>query len=467
MTTLRGRSLRDLLPAGIVVGLLLGVAWLARGGIGMMPLLAAGAGVGALTLLARPGLAPFVLVIAAIMVRPEFGGGGYVALNAATLLAPALAGVWFVRGVIARDLRRLPTPADAPWVWFLLALLLSLVVGRATWDPGVPQPGNLLMVQLGQYAIFAIAAIAYWLPGLTLRKVADLERLTWFLLYVVGALGLARLVPGGERLVAPFTTIVFIRAPFWVLIVSLAGGLLLFHPGLTTRRRVFLVALIFLSIFESTFRERLSISEWAGVWIVLAILGSLRFPRLRWVALLVIIVLLAAGQVAPALWEFAGGEQRWIESGASRLVLISRVVGVTMRNPITGLGPASYRFYAGLEPLRFGRALWFHPQINSHNNWVDIFSFGGLLGLGLFGWLAWRIYQFGIGLTRATPDGFARAYANCMVALWGGLLAIMLLADWVFPFVYNIGFPGFQASILGWLFVGGLAVLPRRSEPGQ
>lgn len=35
----------------------------------------------------------------------------------------------------------------------------------------------------------------------------------------------------------------------------------------------------------------------------------------------------------------------------------------------------------------------------------------------------------------------------------------MLLADWILPFVYNIGFPGFQASVLVWLFMGGLVAL--------
>jgi hypothetical protein len=28
--------------------------------------------------------------------------------------------------------------------------------------------------------------------------------------------------------------------------------------------------------------------------------------------------------------------------------------------------------------------------------------------------------------------------------------------DWVLPFVYNIGLTGFRASILPWIFMGGL-----------
>jgi hypothetical protein len=35
----------------------------------------------------------------------------------------------------------------------------------------------------------------------------------------------------------------------------------------------------------------------------------------------------------------------------------------------------------------------------------------------------------------------------------------MLFADWILPFVYNIQFVGFQASVLVWLFMGGLVAL--------
>ena len=46
-----------------------------------------------------------------------------------------------------------------------------------------------------------------------------------------------------------------------------------------------------------------------------------------------------------------------------------------------------------------------------------------------------------------------------MLAAGAARLVIMLFADWILPFVYNIGFPGFQASVLVWLFLGGLVAL--------
>ena len=46
-----------------------------------------------------------------------------------------------------------------------------------------------------------------------------------------------------------------------------------------------------------------------------------------------------------------------------------------------------------------------------------------------------------------------------------GALVLMVFADWLLPFVYNIGFPGFQASVLVWLFLGGLVALEHMPQP--
>jgi len=53
---------------------------------------------------------------------------------------------------------------------------------------------------------------------------------------------------------------------------------------------------------------------------------------------------------------------------------------------------------------------------------------------------------------------------NAMLASWiGGSDPGMAFADWILPHVYNIGFPGFQASVLVWLFLGGLVALEQMS----
>ena len=52
--------------------------------------------------------------------------------------------------------------------------------------------------------------------------------------------------------------------------------------------------------------------------------------------------------------------------------------------------------------------------------------------------------------------GFAQAYVYGALGGLVGTLAAGMLADRVLPFVYNIGLTGFRASMLAWLFLGGL-----------
>jgi O-antigen ligase len=112
-----------------------------------------------------------------------------------------------------------------------------------------------------------------------------------------------------------------------------------------------------------------------------------------------------------------------------------------------------------MQPLYYEGAYWLAPQINSHNNYVDLFAHGGILGLILFFWFAWEVARLGLALRKRNLTPFATGYVNGMLAAGVAALVIMALADWILPHVYNIGFPGFQASVLVWLYLGGLVAL--------
>jgi len=415
--------------------------------------------IGGVVLLARPALGLPALVLAALVVPLEFGTGTEVRLNPVTLLIPAVAALWLLDRVRRRELRFVPSPVNRPLLLFLGANLLSLLIGRATWDPLVPVKDNFLLVQLAQWAIFAFSALAFWLTANLATDEDVLHRLTRAFLLVGGLVAIAVAVLGIGAVVGRFATIAAIRAPFWILLTGLAGGQLLFERQTSLPWRGFLVAVL-LAVVVYAFRlQQEAVSNWVGVTAVVGALIWLRWPRWRWPIVAIIAVLIALGILFPSIYQFAGGDAEWQGSGGSRLALIERVVGVTLRNPLTGLGPAAYRPYANMAPLQYGRAYWTNPAINSHNNYVDLFAHGGLLGLGLFlwfmaevAWLAWR-------LRRRLQGGFVAGYVNGMLAAWAGIVMVMLLLDWFLPFVYNVGFPGFQASLLVWLFLGGLVVL--------
>lgn len=415
--------------------------------------------IGGLLFLRTPQLGLLALIAAALVVPLEFSTGTEVALNAATLFVPVLFGLWLVEGVRRRDLAWVASRVNRPLILFLLAGVLSLLAGNALWEPSVPKSDHFWLVQWAQWAIFAFGALAFWLTASLIQGETWLERLTWAFLLLGGSLAVLVVLPVTSSVVGRITTTAITRAPFWVLLAALAGGQLLFNHELQQGRRWFLVTALFAVFVYAFVVQREAASNWVGVVAAAGLLAWLRFPHLRWPSVALLVSLALFGLLFPAVYEFAGGEAEWILSGGSRLALIGRVVGVTMRNPITGLGPASYRNYANIEPLSYRNVTWMNPRVSSHNNYVDIFAHVGLVGLGLFAWFAVEVAQLGRELRERFIKGFAAGYVNGMLAAGVASLVIMMLADWILPFVYNIGFPGFQASLLVWMFLGGLVAV--------
>lgn len=443
-----------LVPAGVLVLAAVLGRWASPLALGLLVV-----GIGSLAVLARPTLGVAALIAAALLVPFEINSGTDVKLNVATLLVPALAVIWLLDALRRRQLTVASTRANLPLVLFLLTGILALLIGRATWDPLVPVGDNFLLVQLAQWSIFAFSALAFWLMANLVRSAETLQRVTAFFLLIAGGVAILRLVPGLDDIVGRVTSLAFIRAPLWMLLASLAAGQLLFNRRLSLPWRIFLGAALLAAIVYAFIDEQEAVSNWLGLVAAMGTLVWLRYPRLRWPLVMLFVIMAAMGLLFPAIYNFAGGDQEWQGSGASRLVLMERVVEVTLRNPITGLGPAAYRSYAAMEPLKYGAAFWVVPNVNSHNNYVDIFSHAGLLGLALFGWFMVEITRLAWRLHRHFNDDFMAGYANAMLAAIMAILVIMLLLDWFLPFVYNVSFRGFQASVLVWLFLGGLVTL--------
>jgi O-antigen ligase len=469
MTTLRGQTTNRKLWVLLVILLAIGLALLLGYKASTRWLLLLLAVIAVIVILKRPLLGLLALLAGALLVGHQFNTGTAVTLNVAALLLPLLLGLWFVDMVRRKDINLVPSPTYLPLILFLLASLLSLLIGIATWDPLIPRPTNFLLVQMAQWAIFALSVGAFFLTANLIRSEDDLRTLTLLFLFITGAMVLLRFIPGVSSTVNRHTTAAFNRAPLWALMAALAGGQLLFNNKLKTPWRVFLLAVVGYAIYYSFYINRGSSSTWIGVGVALSILLWLRYPRLRWLVVLVVIATAVAGLLFPAIWNFAGGDDAWFSTGGSRIALIQRVIEVTMRNPLTGLGPAAYRLYANAEPLVYEHIIWNQPRVSSHNNYVDIFSHGGILGLILLAWFCWEFYRLGMRLHHRLSAGFSAGYVNAMLAMGASSLALMLFADWILPFVYNIGFPGFQASVLVWLFMGGLVAidhfLPEDQEP--
>ncbi len=454
---------RTWLTPAVAVAVLGGIVWLQLNlrKASQRTLLAVVALAGGVTLLQFPVLGPFVVVFAALLVDYSLGTGTAVALNVATLLVPVALALWAASELAHQRFRLTPSRITRPLLLFLAASLLSLWVGMVLWDPAVPRPENILFVQLGQWGVFAVAGGAVLLVANVVRSEAALKHLVYAFLALAGIIVVGRYVPGFGAFIFRYVTFAYHRAPFWMLLTALALGQLLYNRGLPVWGRLGLIAILAAVLGYSFFDKQDSASTWVAVAVVVVVLVWFRYRRLRWLFLIPVLIALVTGVLTDAIWEFAGGEDEWLTSGGSRLALIERVIEVTLRNPITGLGPAAYRHYAAMQPLAYRGALWITPAINSHNNYVDLFAHAGALGLGLFLWLMGEFGALAVRLRPAARSGFMSGYVHAMLAAWVGALVLMMFADWILPHVYNIGFGGFQASLLFWLFLGGLPALER------
>ena len=250
-------------------------------------------GLGVLVLLQKPVLGLFALIVAALLVPMEFKTGTDVSLNLATLLVPALLVLWLLTMVRQRNVHLLPSRTTAPLMLFLLAGLVSLLIGNAYWDPIVPRSSNFWIVQLAQWAIFAFSAGAFLLTGNTIKNEAWLRRLTYAFLLLAGTFAILDIMLGAQFLANRFATIALIRTPFWILLAALAGGQLLFNPRLSFAWRAFMV-LSLVGVVVYAFLQQEATSNWVGVAAVAGVLVWLRWPRLRWPIVVFVVVLAAA-----------------------------------------------------------------------------------------------------------------------------------------------------------------------------
>jgi O-antigen ligase len=158
------------------------------------------------------------------------------------------------------------------------------------------------------------------------------------------------------------------------------------------------------------------------------------------------------------LGPIIAGDQYSIDTrGMAWEIVLNQVLPAS---PIIGLGPGNYYHYTSLYAI-----LGYNVKFSSHNQYIDILAQMGVLGLILFGWLMAAIGRVAWSL-RQRVSGFSRGYVFGCLAGLAATLASCMLGDWLLPFVYNIGLAGFRASMVAWMFLGGLAAVDFMTRPG-
>jgi O-antigen ligase len=405
---------------------------------------------------------PFI----ALLVPMEFSTGTAVRLNAVVFAIPGLAIAWLAHGALSRSLRWAPSRLDRPLVAFLVVTFTSLLRGNVMWDPAVPRAGNLLQVQLGQVTIYVLSFACFWLMAHMTQDRDWLRRVPYAFLTAVGFALFVLFFLRGTPVQRAFLPRGGLSNLTWVWAASLSLALALCDGKLKKGQKVTLLIICIAAILWPMRFQRSWLAAWLPLLVVVSVILWLSFPHLRRLMFIGLIVGAIVG--TPFFLRAINWESEWETSGGSRLALWRSVIELTAQSPILGLGPAAYRHYHYLKPLTYG-VTWLEPNVSAHNQFVDLFAQLGLAGLVCYIWflvealiLAWQIYR--------RSKGFNKGYALAVIGALAGTFVADMVAATSLPFVYNVGFRGFRASVLGWMFLGGLVAVEKvygLGEPTQ
>jgi hypothetical protein len=303
-----------------------------------------------------------------------------------------------------------------------------------------------MRAQIGGLAIYLLSIFAFLLAAYQISDLRWLKRLTWLFL-LLGAFYIV-----GRLFHYSWLTHLFVRSAtdslFWTWLVAMAFSQALFnnclHPGI----RVALGALTLATLYVGIVHQ-----SWVSGWLpaIVAVTGILFIAAPVWAGLVAAVGLVVGFLRLQLLsaWVMSGGNQVSYSVRATVWrILFQNIIKV---NPVLGLGPANYYWYMLLFPL-----MGSYQVYNSHNQYVDLLAQTGILGLFFYLWFFGEMLYLAWRMRNRLGDGFARAYVYGVFGGVLGTLAAGMLGDWVLPFVYNIGLAGFRASVLGWLFMGGL-----------
>jgi O-antigen ligase len=423
----------------------------------IIPLVLIAGAVGAFVILRWPLLGLVGIIVGGLVVPVGIGTGSESEINPSILLIVLLLGITVLEAIKDRRLEWGKSRTILPLMAFLGASVISFLVGQLPWFYTSPSP---IRAQLGGFGIFVLSAAAFLLTMRMVKELRWLERLTWVFLCLVAVYMLGQILPPLGSLVSRLYLVSAVGSLFWVWSMALAFSQAVFNRQLRMEWRLALLALVGLTMFIAMTRNLGWTSGWAPALVAIGVIMLVGAPKIGIpLAVLGGVVMLLRSSIVSGLLNV--GDNAYSE--LTRLQAWSILFDIIKVSPIVGFGPANYYSYTPLFSI-----MGYHVKFNSHNNYVDLLAQTGILGTACFLWFSVEVGRVGWQLRARVPEGFAQAYVYAALGGLAGTLVAGMLGDWVLPFVYNIGLAGFRASVLGWIFMGGLMALEQMSRvPGQ
>jgi hypothetical protein len=383
----------------------------------------------------------FILIFLCAAFVPFSGPSG---LNAAMLTVVLMLGLWLMDMlVVKRNMTLVRSRLLLPIISLLVISVFALGMGQIPWFVFARQAP--VDSQLGGFSIFIFSIGAMLLAAHLIKDLRWLEIIVWTFI-VIGAfyvLGRTIRLPFIDRI---YQSGLVAGSMFWTWLMALSASQIIYNDKLSRRVKVLLIGVVLLTLYAAIVQA----FDWKSGWLPpLIALGVLIVNRYRKLILLAIPVALFAGSYI-VLDLIATDDYSW----GTRLDAWKIILEISRVSPILGMGFSNYYWYTPLFPIRGWRV-----SFNSHSQYVDLIAQTGYLGLLCFVWLLFETGRLSWGLANKLPGGFARAYSN---GVFAGVIATAVaafLVDWVLPFVYNIGLNGFRASVLPWIFMGGLIAI--------
>jgi len=399
------------------------------------------AGFGVLTVLLNQPNVGFILIFLSAMFLPFSGPSG---LNAAMLMVMLMLGLWLLdRLVVKKNFAFIHSHIMLPTNAFLIITFIALAMGQIPWFVFARQAP--LASQLGGFFIFISSIAALLLAAHLIKDTRWLQIIVWVFISL-GALYIL-----GRTLHLSFIDRVYQSgfvngSMFWTWLIALTASQVIYNNNLSFRAKALLIGIGLLTFYVAIVQAYDWKSGWFPPLVALAVLLGTRFRKL--VLLAVPFVFFAGSYIVLDLissdsYSWGTRVDAWII-----ILTISRV------SPVLGMGFSNYYWYTPLFPIR-----GWHVSFNSHSQYVDLIAQTGYVGLLCFLWLFFEFCRSSWSLANKFPPGFEKAYSYGVFAGVIATLVAAFLVDWVLPFVYNIGLTGFRASILPWIFMGGLIAL--------
>ena len=407
----------------------------------MVMLLVLLGGIAALSaLLSQPNLG-FILIFVSGMFVPFVGPGG---VNAVTAIVVLMMGLWLMEMfVIKRHFQFVRSHSMTSILMFTVVCTLSFFLGQIPWFVFARQAP--LDAQIGGYAIFLFSIGGMLVAAHMIKNLQWLKLIVWVFIglsavYIIGrSLGISFIV---QRYYYAFTA----QSMFWTWLIALTAGQVIYNNQLSQRVRGLLVALILLTFYVAIVQGYDWKSGWVPPLVVVITLLGIRYRHL----IIFVLPLVVAGALYIIMDLIASDEYSW----GTRLDAWRIVLEISRASPFFGTGFANYYWYTPLFSIR-----GYHVSFNSHSQLIDLIVQTGYLGLVGFFWVFFELGRLSWKLSTQLYDGFERGYTY---GIFAGIIATVVaafLGDWVLPFVYNVGMTGFRASILPWIFMGGVIFL--------